>query len=108
MSPILQALITVICSLIASSGFWAVLTKRMDKKDVTKEMLLGLAHDRIMFLCTMYLERGDWITYDEFDNLDNYLFKPYTKMGGNGTAKILMDRVDDLKLVKNPPNRENV
>lgn len=102
MESIVQALITVACSLIASSGFWAIVVKRMDKKDASKEMLLGLAHDRIMYLCMFYLDRGDWITHDELENLEVYLFKPYLKMGGNGTAKVLMERVVKLRFVKNP------
>ena len=74
----------------------------MDKKDASKEMILGLAHDRIMYLCMFYLDRGDWITHDELENLEEYLFKPYLKMGGNGTAKVLMERVVKLRFVKNP------
>ena len=102
MEAISQALVTIICSIIASSGFWAIVVKRMDKKDASKEMLLGLAHDRIMCLCMFYLDRGDWITHDELENLEEYLFKPYLKMGGNGTAKVLMERVVKLRIVKNP------
>ena len=58
-------------------------------------MILGLGHDRIIYLCEKYIERG-WISSDEYENLNMYLFEPYTKMGGNGTAKRLMAIVDNL------------
>ena len=45
-----QMIITVICSVMASSGFWAYMTKRIEKKDVKTEMLMGLGHDRIIYL----------------------------------------------------------
>ena len=96
-------MVTVICSVIASSGFWAVLQKKLDKKDVTREMLLGLAHDRIMYLGMSYINRGDWITQDEYENLNDYLYKPYQKMNGNGTGEKVMDCVKKLRLVLTPP-----
>ena len=95
----IQIMVTVICSVIASSGFWAVLQKKLDKKDVTREMLLGLAHDRIMYLGMSYINRGDWITQDEYENLNDYLYKPYIKMDGNGTAKRVMESVNKLRIV---------
>ena len=99
----LQIFITVLCSVVASSGFWAVLQRKLDKKDVTREMLLGLAHDRIMYLGMSYINRGDWITNDEYENLNDYLYKPYCKMDGNGTAKRVMEGVNRLRLVSCPP-----
>ena len=73
----IQMTVTIICSILASSGFWVILQNRIDKKDITKTMLLGLAHDRIVALGMTYIERGDWITQDEYENLNDYLYKPY-------------------------------
>lgn len=42
--------LTIVCAVIASSGFWAYISKRYEKKDVKTRMLVGLAHDRILFL----------------------------------------------------------
>ena len=95
----LQMGVTVICAVLASSGFWAVLQKKLDKRDVTREMLLGLAHDRIVYLGMVYIQRGDWITQDEYENLNDYLYKPYLKMDGNGTAKKVMESVNKLRIV---------
>lgn len=52
-----QLIITIIGSVIASSGFWAYITKRLEKKDVRTQMLIGLGHDRIVYLGMVYIER---------------------------------------------------
>lgn len=88
---------TIVCSVIASSGFWSWLQKRSEKKDVKTQMLIGLAHDRIMSLGLQYLERK-WLTQDEYENLVTYLYEPYKKMGGNGSAKHVIDRVNRLPI----------
>ena len=104
MDPIIQTLVTILCSIIASSGLWAYISKKADKKDVRTQMLIGLAHDRILSLGMQYLERGDWITRDEYENLHDYLYVPYEKMGGNGSAHRVMLEVDNkLKIVNRPP-----
>ena len=94
-----QLLLAVFSSVLASSGLWAYMTKRLEKKDVKTEMLIGLGHDRIMYLGMSYVERG-WITSDEYENLYEYLYKPYEKMGGNGSAKRIMHEVDRLPIHK--------
>lgn len=98
--------ITVLCAVFASSGFWAYVIARRDKKnkiadqkDAQKAMIMGLGHDRIISLCEKYIERG-YITSEDYENLNTWLFEPYTKMGGNGTAKRLMAIVDNLPAKK--------
>lgn len=93
-------LLTVFSSVLASSGLWAYMAKRTEKKDVKTQMLIGLGHDRIMYLGTVYIERG-WITTDEYENLYEYLYKPYEQMGGNGSAKRIMSEVNKLPIRKN-------
>lgn len=90
-------IVTILCSILASSGMWAVIQKRMDKKDVKTQMLIGLGHDRIIYLGMKYIERG-WITSDEYENLYDYLYKPYEMMGGNGSAKRVMEAVNKLEI----------
>ena len=96
---ILEAFVTILVSVLASSGVWAVVMKVMDKKDVKTQMLVGLGHDRIMYLGMHYIERG-WITRDEYENLVDYLYKPYEMMGGNGSAKRVIEEVKKLPLNK--------
>lgn len=93
----LQMIITIVCAVLASSGFWAFLQSHHDKKDARTKMLLGLGHDRIISLSMQYIERG-WITQDEYEDLNKYLYSPYREMGGNGTAERLMQEVRKLPI----------
>lgn len=96
---VIQLVIAVVCSVLASSGLWTFIQKKTEKKDSRSKLLLGLAHDRIMYLGTTYIERG-YITKDEYENLHDYLYLPYEEMGGNGTAKRVMQAVDRLEFKK--------
>lgn len=100
-----QILLTIFSSVLASSGLWAYIAKRAEKKDVKTEMLIGLGHDRIMYLGMSYIDRG-WITSDEYENLYEYLYKPYEKMGGNGSAKRIMNEVNKLPIHKSQYKEE--
>lgn len=100
-----QILLTIFSSVLASSGLWAYITKRLEKKDVKTEMLIGLGHDRIMYLGMAYIERG-YITSDEYENLYEYLYKSYEKMGGNGSAKRIMNEVNKLPIHKSQYKEE--
>lgn len=97
MPPWLQMFFTILASVLASSGFWAFMQKRMERKDVKTQVLIGLAHDRIIFLGISYIDRG-YITQDEYENLYDYLYKPYKTMGGNGSAERIMKEVQKLPI----------
>lgn len=90
-------IVTIIGNILASTGLWTILSKMLEKKSVESKMLLGLAHDRIIFIGMKYIERG-WITKDEYENLHDYLYVPYKKMGGNGSAERVMLEVNKLPL----------
>lgn len=99
---IIAALITGACS----SGLCSLIIfliqrhdKKKDSRTAESDMLIGLGHDRIVYLGGKYVERG-WITQDEYENLHDYLYKPYTELGGNGTAERIMREVDQLPLRK--------
>ena len=99
----------IIVALIAgatSSGLCSLiifLIQRHDKKkgiqSAESKMLLGLGHDRIVYLGGQYVARGS-ITRDEYENLHDYLYKPYEELGGNGTASRVMKEVEKLPLKK--------
>lgn len=90
-----QMIVTVVCSVVASSGFWALVQSRMNKHDANTRLLVGLAHDRICYLGLKYIERG-YITQDEYENLNDYLYVPYLERGGNGSAQRVMETVKKL------------
>ena len=92
---------TIVITVLTSSGFtsalFAFLQKLADKKDIKTKMLIGLGHDRIVYLGMKYIERG-WITKDEYENLHDYLYSPYKTMGGNGSAERIMKEVEKLPI----------
>lgn len=106
MEPWFQTMLTIFSSVLASSGLWAYIQKRSEQKDVKTEMLVGLAHDRIMYLGMSYIDMG-YITQDEYENLRTYLYEPYEKLGGNGSAKRIMQEVDKLPIHKFVGKEEN-
>lgn len=108
MEPWIQTVLAIFASVMASSGLWAYLQSRRDQKIKQKEkeeektsaknrMILGLGHDRIIWLCQKYIDRG-WITKDEYEDLNTYLYTPYRDMGGNGTAEKWMNEVNELPI----------
>ena len=106
MEPWIQSVVTILCAVLASSGFWAFLQKRAERKatenkqtNIETQMLIGLAHDRIVYLGMSYIERG-WFSQDEYEYLYDYLYKPYEKLGGNGSAKRIMTEVNKLPIHK--------
>ena len=102
-----QIAVPLAVAVLTSSGLWALVSKRADKNDAERKMLVGLAHDRITHLGMAYLTRG-YITQDEYENLNDYLYQPYEKMGGNGSAKRIMEEVRKLPIKReaNKPERK--
>jgi hypothetical protein len=92
-----QVAVPLIVALLTSSGLWALVSKRADKNNAERKMLVGLAHDRIIHLGMVYIERG-YVTQDEYENLQVYLYEPYEKMGGNGSARRVMEEVRKLPI----------
>ena len=89
--------VPLIVAVLTSSGLWAVVARRVDKGDAERKMLVGLAHDRIIHLGMVYIERG-CVTQDEYENLQVYLYEPYEEMGGNGSARRVMEEVRKLPI----------
>ena len=96
-SHTIELIVTIVCSVMASSGFWAIVQHFINKNDSSSKLLLGLAHDRIMWLGKSYLKRG-YITVEEYENIVTYLYEPYLERGGNGSAKMIMDQVLKLEI----------
>lgn len=100
----MSALIAPIIAGVTSGGFCSLIIffvqrhdQKKGKRSAESEMLLGLGHDRIVFLGSEYIRRG-YITKDEYENLHDYLYKPYIDLGGNGTAARVMAEVEKLPL----------
>lgn len=99
---IIVLLISIGGAVFASAGFWSFVTYACNKKDSCKsaeaKMLLGLGHDRILYLGSVYLKK-QCITKDEYENLYDYLYLPYKELGGNGTAEKIINDVKKLPIV---------
>ena len=98
-SPVASTVISTSLG-IAIGALAAWLRSRKKDADASGQMLRGLGHDRIIYLGERYVQRGD-ITRGEYENLHDYLYKPYKALGGNGTAEKIMKEVEKL-----PLNRE--
>lgn len=90
-------IVTIVVAVLGSQGLWGLLAKIRDKKDAKTMVLRGLAHQEILELGRAALAAGA-ITADDWENLHDYLFVPYEKMGGNGSAARIMREVEKLPI----------
>lgn len=100
------SIITVAVSGISSGGLWAFLDKKSTRTNASTQLLLGLAHDRIIYLGRHYIDRG-YITLDEYEDFIRYLWEPYSKFGGNGLADRVMREVSLLPFAEKT-NKETI
>lgn len=94
----------IVGAIFASSGFWAfimyLLQSRQRVNDHDKailDCLKGLMNTRIRIQAEEYITRGR-ITYDEYRELIEYLYKPYKAIGGNGLAEKAIGEVEKLPI----------
>lgn len=107
-NPLVDMLIAIVASVFASGGFWAYLQKKGDRKSATSRLLLGMAHDRIVYVGKTYIHRG-YLTLDEYEDFMKYLYEPYSEFGGNGLAERIVEEVKRLPVVPSarPPAKRN-
>ncbi len=98
----MQNLITAIVTTLCGSGGTGLIVYFINRHDQKKgsqnkqsKMLLGLGHERIMELSEKYEARG-YITVEEFDDFNTYLYEPYRNIGGNGTGEEIFNRIKAL------------
>lgn len=95
----LQALVTIVCSMIASSGFWLLIATIFDRKSARTKALLGLLHDKIMLKGQEYIRDGE-ISTDDYNDYFKYFYDPYKALGGNGTGEKMANTIKNLPLKK--------
>jgi len=92
-----QTIIVAVISALTSSGVMSLIVFLIQRRDKIKEkeeskvsaqsrMLLGLGHDKILYLTDKYVRRGV-ITLKEKRNL-KFLYEPYSELGGNGDCEV--------------------
>lgn len=92
----IQIILTIITSLLASSGLWAFLGSKMERNNAERELIVGIGHIELVFFGMQYIERG-WITREEYETMQD-LYKPYVKLGGNGSGTKIMKEVEGLPI----------
>lgn len=91
-----QIILTIVTALLASSGLWAFLGKNLERNNSERELLVGIGHIELVFFGMQYIERG-WITRDEYETMQS-LYKPYIKLGGNGSGTKIMKELEKLPI----------
>lgn len=93
---------TIILACLGSSGLFAflqfIITTFLNNRKPSNEtqLLLALAHDKIIFLCKECINR-QYMTQDEYDNILQ-LYTPYRNAGGNHLAKKYFEQVEKLPI----------
>lgn len=93
-----QLIIAVVVAVLGSNGLWAWIQSRSTAKSARDRMILGLGHAEIFRVAEKYIHRNG-ITMTELDDLEKYLFKPYSDMGGNGTAAAIVQKCKELPII---------
>lgn len=96
---VISTIISIVVTVLASSGFWAFIQSKRDKNDSKILLLKGLAEDRITYLGMHYIDRG-FISQEEYHNLYERLYVPYKDSGWNGAAQKVMQDVEKLPMYK--------
>ena len=91
-----QIILTIVTALLASSGLWAFLGKKLERNNSERELLVGIGHIELVFFGMQYIERG-WITRDEYETMQG-LYEPYVKLGGNGSGTKIMKELENLPI----------
>ena len=71
-------------------------TKYQKEQVALQDGMKALLHDRIIQKCKYHLSIGK-ISDDDLDEI-YYMNKPYKELGGNGTVKIVIKKVEVLKI----------
>lgn len=91
-----QIILTIVTALLASSGLWAFLGKKLERNNSERELLVGIGHIELVFFGMQYIERG-WISRDEYETMQD-LYEPYVKLGGNGSGSKIMKELEKLPI----------
>lgn len=79
-------------------GLWAFIETKIKRDSSAGKLLLAIARARIIEEGERYIERG-YILSGEYSDFYEDMYKPYEKMGGNGLAKHIFDRIENLPML---------
>ena len=106
-TKVVEAATTGLTALFSAPGMVAWLKTREsdDETELANALLRELVRVRIIELCELYIERG-YILSGEYSDLYEDLYEPYAKMGGNGLAHHIFERVEKLPMFPDGTVRE--
>lgn len=88
-----------VTALLGSSGIWMWAKTKSDRNDTEDKLLLVVARNQLVKQGRLYLKRG-YITMDEYEEYEDQ-YKMYSNLGGNGLARRVFERVDELPMMPN-------
>lgn len=98
-----DSIVTLLVAVFASTGFWSlaqyvigIIRERKGGNSAEKNLLIALAHDRILILSKEAIAKG-YISQDDYDNLAQ-MVEPYFEAGGNHLAKKYWEEVQKLPI----------
>jgi hypothetical protein len=68
------------------------------------QSLIGLSHDKLIYLTDKYTERGA-ITLKEKATIKS-IYEPYRKLGGNGDCRVAVDYIETLPIISDEKAKE--
>ena len=93
-----ELIAAVVVAVLGSNGLWAFLQSKSTRKTARDRMILGLGHAEIFRVAEKYIHRNG-ITMSELEDLEKYLYKPYSDMGGNGAAAAIVAKCRELPII---------
>lgn len=99
LTKITEIINSAITALLGSSGIWMWMKAKTDHNNSEDRLLLAVARNQLVEQGREYLKRG-YITMDEYEEYEDH-YKLYSDLGGNGLARRIFTRVDELPLVPN-------
>lgn len=98
LSKIVEFTNPFLSALFGAPGLWAFVEAKIKRGTSESDLLRILVRDRIIEDGERYLERG-YILSGEYADFYEELYKPYTKMGGNGLAQHIFERIKKLPML---------
>ena len=101
-----ELIISILVAAFGSAGLWTLinniyLNHSQENKtiELIKEAQLATLQDRLLYLCTKYLEdhADEGIEANKLKSLHN-LYNSYKALGGNSFITDMIDRVNKLKV----------
>lgn len=96
-----ETALRLIITIFGSLGFWEfikyLISTRKKKRSAEAEGILALLHNELYPAIEKVHFRGV-VGYDELENID-HLYKPYIKLGGNGTLQRRYETIQSYERV---------